>query len=509
MNTNTKNYASANARTARFPIRKFLTLCIALAVVIYATAFAFTDMRFKERLAQIIAIERIQLRQLGSYVASDVSASLLQLQALAGEAVVTRAMDSPYLRDLQVLQSELITMARRNPVYQQLRWIDEDGTERVRVTRDRHSVTAADTGQLQDKSGRYYLKSARSLAIGELYISHLDLSGDNDSVDVPAGPTLRVATPLQDSYGRRRGILIFDVAVRHMTDALRSANEISQVTEYSLINQKGHWLTAAGQGGQTVSRSGLDAGFAEQHPAVWERMSASYAGDAKLDDGLWIWDKLETDAAIRSAFPADSDSGAETPNINSSAFSPMLVAHQPPDALVKLRHDILVMVMLGASLFMGVYVWGLLFLLVGQLREKRADLDVAYATARAEQMERLNELEKRFHLLVEASGVGMVVVNSEGTILLSNSTAESMLGYAKDGLKGLSVDSLLPPEQRAQHAGIRAEYLRNPEVRKMGVGRKLEALTADGRRIPVEVGLNPYLDHGNQVVLASIIDLSS
>ena len=198
MNTNTNKYASANARTARFPIRKFLTLCIALAVVIYATAFAFTDMRFKERLAQIIAIERIQLRQLGSYVASDVSASLLQLQALAREAVVTRAMDSPYLRDLQVLQSELITMARRNPVYQQLRWIDEDGTERARVTRDGHSVTARDTGQLQDKSSRYYFKSARSLPIGEIYISHLDLSGDNDSVDVPAGPTLRVPIHRQD-----------------------------------------------------------------------------------------------------------------------------------------------------------------------------------------------------------------------------------------------------------------------------------------------------------------------
>ena len=42
----------------------------------------------------------------------------------------------------------------------------------------------------------------------------------------------------------------------------------------------------------------------------------------------------------------------------------------------------------------------------------------------------------------------------------------------------------------------------------MGKGRKLEALTADGRRIPVEVGLNPFLDHGKQVVLASIIDLS-
>jgi PAS domain S-box-containing protein len=508
MNARTVNHVPANDPTARFPVRKFLTLCIALAVVIYATAYAFSDMRFKEQLAQIIAFERIQLRQLGSYVASGVSTSLVQLQTLAGDAVIRRAIDSPYLGDIQAFQSELITMARRNPVYQQIRWIDEGGTERVRVTRDGPSVTAADTGQLQDKSSRYYFQSARSLPIGELYISHLDLSGDNDGVDTPAGPTLRVATPLQDSYRRRRGILILDVAMRHVTDALRSANEISQVTEYSLINEEGQWLTAAGQGSQTASRPGLDAGFPERHPAVWERMSASYAGDAQLDDGLWVWDKLDTDAAVRRAFSDLSDSGEKSSHIDSSAFSPMLVAHQPPGALATLRHDILTMVMLGATLLMGVYIWGLLFLISGQLREKRADLDVAYATARAEQMERLNELEKRFRLLVEASGVGMVVVNTEGTILMSNSTAESMLGYPKDGLKGLSVDSLLPPEQRTHHASIRAEYLRNPEVRKMGAGRKLEALTADGRRIPVEVGLNPYLDHGKQVVLASIIDRS-
>jgi PAS domain S-box-containing protein len=506
MNAKTINDAPANAPTARFPVRKFLILCMALAIVIYAAAFAFAEMRFKEQLAQIITIERIQLRQLGSYVASDLSTSLFQLQALAGEAAVRRALDSPYPGDLQALQSEVVTMARRNPVYQQIRWIDEDGTERVRVTRDGRSVTAADTRRLQDTASRQYFGGARSLALGVLYVSHLDLGGDEDTADMAAGPTLRVATPLQDSYRRPRGILILDVAMRHLADALRSANDISQVSEYSLIDEEGQRLTVAGQGSRTGP--GLDASFRQQHPAVWQRMSAAYAGDAELDDGLWIWDKPETDTAVRRAFSADSASAEETPHIDSSAFSPMLVAHQPPDALATLRHEIFVMVMLAATLFMGVYVWGLLFLLGGQLREKRAELEVAYATARAEQMERLNELEKRFRLLVEASGVGMVVVNSEGTILMSNSTAESMLGYAKGGLKGLSVDSLLPPEQRTQHAAIRTEYLRNPEVRKMGAGRKLEALTADGRRIPVEVGLNPYLDHGKQVVLASIIDLS-
>jgi PAS domain S-box-containing protein len=186
----------------------------------------------------------------------------------------------------------------------------------------------------------------------------------------------------------------------------------------------------------------------------------------------------------------------------------MLVAHKPVQALAALRGETRMTTMLYAALLMGAFAWGLLFLLRGQLMEKRADLKLAYAMARADQLERLKELEERFRLLVEASSVGMVVVDAEGVILMSNSSAESMLGYTKGGLQGLSVDSLLPSSQRSQHARMRAGFLQNPEVRKMGVGRKLEALTADGRRIPVEVGLNPYLDQGKQVVLASIIDLS-
>lgn len=128
--------------------------------------------------------------------------------------------------------------------------------------------------------------------------------------------------------------------------------------------------------------------------------------------------------------------------------------------------------------------------------------------ARAKHMERLKELEERFRLLVEASSIGMVVVDAEGIIIMSNPAAESMLGYDKGKLNGLSVDSLLPATQRDLHVRMRAEFLLNPEVRKMGKGRKLEAVTADGRKIPVEVGLNPFLNHGKHVVLASIIDLS-
>jgi PAS domain S-box-containing protein len=375
--------------------------------------------------------------------------------------------------------------------------------------RDGYRVLAVDDEHLQDSRDQYYFNAAKDLLAGEVYISHLDLNVENDRIDAPARPILRVATPVQGHDNRRRGILIINIAMSHMIDALRSASEISPDTDYALINTDGYWLTVSGQQAQADFQLDPNAQISREHPAAWEAILKSDVGTAELDDGFWIWQRLAAEDVVRRVVFAESDGGLDMPVINHSDFSLMLVAHKPIQALTELRGETRISTMLYATMLMMAFAWGLLLLLRGQLMEKRAELNVAYAMARADQMERLKELEERFRLLVEASSVGMVVVDAGGVILMSNSSAESMLGYAKGGLQGMSVDSLLPSSQRSQHARMRADFLQNPEVRKMGVGRKLEALTADGRRIPVEVGLNPYLDHGKQVVLASIIDLSS
>jgi PAS domain S-box-containing protein len=283
---------------------------------------------------------------------------------------------------------------------------------------------------------------------------------------------------------------------------------MSPDTDYALINTDGYWLTVSGQQARAAFQRDPNGQISREHPAAWELILKSDVGTAEQEDGFWIWQRLAAEDVVRRVVLAESDGGIEMPVINHSDFSLMLVAHKPPRALAALRSETRMSIMLYAALLMGAFTWGLLLLLRGQMLEKRAEIKVAYALARADQMARLRELEERFRLLVEASSVGMVVVDAEGVIQMSNSAAESMLGYPEGGLQGLSVDSLLPSVQRSQHARMRADFLLNPEVRKMGVGRKLEALTADGRRIPVEVGLNPYMDHGKQVVLASIIDLS-
>ncbi len=123
-------------------------------------------------------------------------------------------------------------------------------------------------------------------------------------------------------------------------------------------------------------------------------------------------------------------------------------------------------------------------------------------------MTRMKELEERFHRLVEASSIGQVVVGDDGRIEISNPAAERMLGYGKGELEGLQVDALLPSSMQQKHAQLREQFMQAPEARRMGVGRELEAVRKDGSRVPVEVGLNPYSDHGRPLILASIIDLS-
>ena len=505
METNTQNQTATNGQSLRFPFRQFFSMFIPVAVVIIAIAYALANMRTSTQLGHIVASERTNLHQLSGYLAAEASTSLNQLLALAQEAALIRAMDSPSPRAMRPV---FMTMAKRNPNYQQIRWIDESGVERVRVMRDQARLFAVDDQQLQDKSSRYYFKAARSLLLGEVYISRLDLNMENGRIEIPLRPTLRVATPVQDSQGQRRGVLVINISMKYMLAAIRYAREKNPDTDYVLINKDGNWLTAPRQQAPDDSLLEQNIRFSREHPLAWKHISTSRNGNVALGDVFWIWETLAPEETIRNVAFSGSDSGVELPVIHSNDLSLKLLARKPVRVFNELRQDTHVAITLGAALLLAAYSWGLLFFLRGQQMEKQSEIIVAQSMARASQMERLKELEERFRLLVEASSVGMVLVDAEGTIVMSNPAAESMLGYEEGGLDGISVDSLLPSGQRDLHARMRSGFLQNPEVRKMGRGRKLEAVAADGHRIPVEVGLNPFRDNGRQVVLASIIDLS-
>lgn len=118
-------------------------------------------------------------------------------------------------------------------------------------------------------------------------------------------------------------------------------------------------------------------------------------------------------------------------------------------------------------------------------------------------------LEARFRDLLESTPDGILMVNPSGHILVANSQAEKLFGYAGGYLKGRLVDTLLPERFRAAHVGHRAGYFALAQPRAMGAGLALYGLRHDGSEFPVEISLSPLKFEGIPVVTSAIRDISA
>lgn len=102
----------------------------------------------------------------------------------------------------------------------------------------------------------------------------------------------------------------------------------------------------------------------------------------------------------------------------------------------------------------------------------------------------------------------MIAVDAGGAIVLANTLAESMFGYAIGTLRGQALDALVPERLRRAHRAHRDDYAQRPRVRPMGIGTELLGMRRDGSQFPVEIGLSPVNTEVGTVTLASVRDIS-
>ena len=121
----------------------------------------------------------------------------------------------------------------------------------------------------------------------------------------------------------------------------------------------------------------------------------------------------------------------------------------------------------------------------------------------------LNELsEARMWSTIESAPDAMIMTDEHGVILMVNRQVETMFGYDRGDLLGLTVEELLPDRYRQIHTAHRTRYRVRPTLRVMGAGLDLWARRADGTEFPVEISLSPIVDDDGTAVVASIRDIT-
>ncbi len=117
-------------------------------------------------------------------------------------------------------------------------------------------------------------------------------------------------------------------------------------------------------------------------------------------------------------------------------------------------------------------------------------------------------LEWAFRGLFDASPYGLLIVDDGGRIVMVNQVLSLSLGYTQAQLVGQPLSLLLPERHRPHHDGLMSGYRRTGESRMMGRGRDLTALHADGRELPVEIGLSRVRWQRQTMTLAAVSDIS-
>ncbi|MEE9339194.1 MAG: response regulator [Methylococcaceae bacterium] len=179
--------------------------------------------------------------------------------------------------------------------YKAIRLIDEKGKEVIRVDYNNRIGTSniISHDELQDKSSRYYFKQTLALNKGDIYFSDLDLNKENGKPSKPLTLVIRVATPIIDQDGVRRGILILNMYGDTLLDVIRSIKDMTD-SQHKIIltNEKGEYLFHPDQNKTFVGLSAKPGSLEIDNPSIFEQVKNKVQGVFKTKNNIITYKKL-------------------------------------------------------------------------------------------------------------------------------------------------------------------------------------------------------------------------
>jgi PAS domain S-box-containing protein len=172
--------------------------------------------------------------------------------------------------------------------YDQLRYLDEQGREVYRVKAGGIVVAA---GQLQNKSDRPYFQEVARMAMGDIYVSPVDLNTEDGQIEIPYKPVVRFATRVMDASGRPRGAYVINYRIDDLLTHLQQVLPQQKGSRLRVLNGEGYWLKAADPalewGFQLPGRQ--DKTVARSDPDLWAKVTGEKSGQMRMANGLFTW----------------------------------------------------------------------------------------------------------------------------------------------------------------------------------------------------------------------------
>lgn len=458
-------------RQRQFAVRRFLLIWIALTLIFGGIVWAFYLDRARNTHTLIRASERQEVEIARQAIGAELSNIRSDLLYLARQSTLQNflATGAPVWR--QRLASDFLVFAEQKRLYDQVRFVDAAGREVVRVNWNGGRPAVVPPPELQDKSGRYYVRQTLALADGSVYMSPFDLNIEHGTIEQPPKPTIRFGTPVFDRQGRKRGMVLLNYLGQRLIDRLRMEASHGAGAVW-LLNGDGYWLVGPRPQEEWgfMHPGGNRGRFDKRHPRAWALIEQGpQEAQFVTGSGLYTYRKVSPSASVH-----------------------WIVVSRVPAAILAAQTA-------GLSRSLGI-VFALLTLLLAATAWAIA----FYSTQRRLAVDEVRASEIRFRGLLESAPEAIVTIGRDGRIELVNAQTENYFRYGRAELVGQPVELLVPDRFREQHGEHREHYHANPTSRSMGAKIDLYGRRKDGSEFPVEISLSP-LETPRGVVVTSII----
>jgi PAS domain S-box-containing protein len=407
----------------------------------------------KERIAaEEMANVKYQERLLDVFFVGHISDVMLiaELHALKSFALTENRVL------LDSLKHDFLSFLSKKGDYAQIRFLDKNGFEKIRVDVVNGQPKLIAEEHLQDKSGRYYFVETRKLKPGQLYLSPLDLNVEHHKIERPFKPMLRVGVPIFDQKDEFRGALVVNYLAAAMLKVFKNAGRNS-LGKSSLLNNEGFWLASENRNDEWgfMFPERRSANFNKHHPSAWKIISAARTGQLENADGIFSFSTINPKVSGRefqNGIDAESiiDTWDKSYPWKIVSFIPSIKVESILTSKLEIKEKRWLGFFLGLLMLFAAFLW--FFLKSRQLDLEQQDkirrLNEVLESKIEERTRQLRNSNKRLSTIIETTTQGFLMVDVETIIVEVNPALLTMLGRSCQELIGMPMIDLLDVEQR-------------------------------------------------------------
>jgi len=386
----------------------FLTLLsLTLAIM---TVFLIQDVKSQR---QILKADQRHDAEMMRWIASSKLKSVFSdLIYLSTHPVLRKLLekDQPSLR--QQLTHIFLDFCKTSCLYDQVRFLDETGWERIRINFDEGRSYIVPGDELQNKDQRYYFNDTFKLEPGRVFVSPLDLNIEKGQIEMPLKPMIRFGSPVVNLEGIKQGIVLFNYFGNDLIQELSRASTDAD-SNIMLLNSEGYWL----KGPRSEDEWGFmyedrkNRTLARRVPQVWQKIKSQDEGQVSYNHGIYTFTTIYP---LSHSMKSSSGSG--------KAFEPSFSSYQEKEYYWKIvsflsprvLHERNIAILLHwlpsytlVTLLVGFVSFQLSLFTIHRKKEKEAinkaygDLEMLVERRTAELMTTNERLQKHAHNLGE------------------------------------------------------------------------------------------------------------